>query len=363
MRIAYVTVHVAPEIMEGGVGRKIISQIAMWQAQGHEASLFSLTPAAISLPAVHQFIFNHRLNLFLREVHRSITLGRMLESIREYRADVIYFRYGLYSFPLHRLFNIAPVIVETNTNDLVEYRQRGKFLYWMNRFTRTLLFAHARGYVVPTHELVGLLRLKAGPPICVISNGVDLEKAQVIPPTNHTTPVLTLVGSPGMNWHGADKLIKLADKYQDLQINIVGYSLRDVDVPIPANVHLLGFLGREALHEILSKTDVACGTLALHRKDMHEACPLKVREALACGIPVILGYQDTDLENVDLETILRIPNTEENVIENAGRIRKFAYEMIGKRIEIESIAPYLDQRQKEKVRLEFFQSILNGQTK
>jgi glycosyltransferase involved in cell wall biosynthesis len=363
MRIAYITIHVAPEIMQGGVGKKIQSQTAIWREQGHEAALFSLTPAEINFPEAHQFIFNQRLNLAQREVNRSVTLKRMLSSIQEYRVDIIYLRYGLYSYPLHQLFKIAPVVVETNSNDIMEYRGRGHFFYWMNRLTRNLTLSPASGCIIPTHELASALHLKAGTPVCVIANGLDLKDARVLPPTNHASPVITLAGSPGMNWHGVDKLIKLAGLYPDLQVNIVGYSPRDVDVPVPPNVHLHGFLGREALREILSQTDVACGTLALHRKGMHEACPLKVREALACGIPVILGYKDTDLENVELETILRIPNTEDNVIQNAERIRKFAYEMIGKRVTIESVAPYLDQRQKEMTRLEFLQTVLKRQAK
>jgi len=85
-----------------------------------------------------------------------------------------------------------------------------------------------------------------------------------------------------------------------------------------------------------------------------------VREALAYGIPIIIAYNDTDLDRVDLETILRIPNKEDNIIENAERIRQFAYDMMGKRVDIKNVAPHLDQHQKEKDRLSFMQSVLNG---
>ncbi len=93
---------------------------------------------------------------------------------------------------------------------------------------------------------------------------------------------------------------------------------------------------------------------------MREASVWKIREALAYGLPVIIAYRDTDLNEVDLDTILRIPNTENNVVENAETIRKFAYGMMGRRVDINSVAPYLDQKQKEITRLEFFQQILNG---
>jgi len=93
---------------------------------------------------------------------------------------------------------------------------------------------------------------------------------------------------------------------------------------------------------------------------MEEASVLKIREALAYGIPVIIAFWDTDLHDVSLDTILHISNTEENVMENAERIRSFAYAMIGKRVDINSVASYLDQNKKEIIRLSFFQSILQN---
>jgi len=359
MRIAYVTVHVAPEIMQGGVGKKIKSQISIWREQGHEATLFSLTPVQIPFPEARQFIFDSQVNLLKREINRSAELKRMLTSIRAYQPDVVYLRFGLYSYPLHWLFKIAPVVLETNSNDVEEYRKRGIFFYWINRLTRNLLFDSACGLVVPSRELAVMLAPDGKKPVCVISNGIDLKEVETLPPANNQSPAITLVGSPGMDWHGVDKLIKLAELYPDLIVNIVGYSKNDFNgETIPVNVYLHGFLNQKELQKILSKTDVACGTLALHRKRMEEASPLKVREALAYGIPVIIAYRDTDLHDVNLDFILRIPNTEKNMIENAQRIRQFAYAMMGKRVPIEAVAPYLDQRAKEKTRLAFFQEII-----
>jgi hypothetical protein len=359
MRIAYVTVHVAPEIMQGGVGKKIQNQTTIWREHGHEATLFSLTPAEFPFPEARQFIFDSQGGLLKREIARSITLKQMLASIQKYQPDLIYLRYGLYSFPLHRLFKIAPVVVETNSDDRPEYRKRGFFFYWMNRLTRNLTFGPACGIIVPSYELENVLVPKHNKPVCVISNGIGINDIDPLPHTKNTTPVITLVGSPGMAWHGVDKLVKFAETATDVTVNIVGYSQADVDAPVPANVHLRGFLSHQGVREIMLNTDVTCGTLALHRKNMNEASPLKVRESLAYGIPVILAYHDTDLDNVKIDTILHIPNTEDNVMENTEQIRKFAYDMLGKRVDINSVAPQLDQRRKETTRLDFFESLLH----
>ena len=363
MRIAYVTVHVAPEIMQGGVGKKIKSQTGIWREHGHEVSIFSLTPSEIPFPGEYQFIFDARVNLIKREINRSSALKQMLAGIAQYKPDIIYLRYGLYSFPLHRIFSIAPVVLETNSNDKVEYASRGKFFYWMNRLTRNLIFSSVSGIIPPTHELTRAFPARYNKPFIVVSNGIDISSAELLPPTKNTIPVITMVASPGMDWHGVDKLLCFAEKCPDILINVVGYSPADVQVRIPSNARLHGFLNRAQLREIYLATDVACGTLALHRKNMEEACTLKVREALALGVPLILAYHDTDLSEVRLDTILQIPNNEDNVSENYERIRKFAYDMLGRRVDVEKVYPYLDQQKKEQSRLTFFQKILDDSIK
>lgn len=359
MRIAYVTIHVAPEIMEGGVGRKIKTQTVIWRQHGHEVVLFSLTPAEISFRGKRQFIFESHVNLLRREINRFNALKKMLAAIQQYNPDIIYLRYGLYSYPLHHIFRIAPVILEINSNDKVEYKSRGKFFYWMNRLTRNLIFASVSGIIPPTHELAASFPTGNSKPFVVISNGIDVRKVELLPPTKNTHPVLTMVVSPGMDWHGVDKLIWLAGKYPDIIVNIVGYSVNDFEIPIPKNVYLHGFLNHRQIREIYVTTDVACGTLALHRKNMNEACALKIREALAYGVPVIIAYHDTDLNEVSEDTVLRIPNTESNVFENYEKIRTFAYTMIGRRVDVKKIYPYFDQQKKEEVRLAFFHKILD----
>ena len=81
---------------------------------------------------------------------------------------------------------------------------------------------------------------------------------------------------------------------------------------------------------------------------MQEGSTLKVPEALAYGIPVMLGYRDSGLAGLNSECILELPNTEDNVSSNAERIRSFAYSMVGRRIRREDVAPCIDQRLKER---------------
>lgn len=351
--------------MRGGVGRKIKSQIGIWRRFGHEAVLFSLSPSPIPFPGEQVFIYRSEmkflpLDLPRREISRSQEFKRMLESIKRYGPDIIYLRYGLYFYPLHLLFKAAPVVLETNSNDKVEYRTRGTFFHWLNRITRDLTIGPSSGVIVPSYDLVNELYPDGKKRTSVISNGINMDDVEILPPTRNKIPVITLVGTPGMNWHGVDKLAQLASLCPDLKINVIGYSRNDINGDVPPNLNLHGFLNREKIREIMMETDVASGSLALHRINVDRISVLKIREALAYGIPIILANADTDLEHVDLEMILKIPNNEENIVQNAERIRHFAYAMVGKRVDINAVAPYLDQRKKEEARLVFFESIIAG---
>jgi glycosyltransferase involved in cell wall biosynthesis len=364
MKIAYVTMNVDINIINGGVGNKINSQISIWESMGHSVALFTLTPGPISLMFARQFIFNGSSRIFLfkylmRELSRSAKLMELIFAVRAYTPDIIYFRFGLFTYPVHWLFGIAPTVLEINANDLDEYRSRGTFFYLLNRFTRNILFSHCAGWVATSYELANLKENRRhGKPVCVISNGVELAKYEPLEPAGNQTPCLALVGSPGMNWHGVDKLFVLAEKYPELTINIIGYQREDFDYSIPSNVHLHGYLKREDVKKILAKTDVVFGTLALHRKNMNEASPLKVREALGYGIPVILAYTDTDFTDIDSDCFLVLPNSENNIVENVKLIRDFSFHVLGRRINRDLVSRRIDQRLKEQKRIDFFGDVM-----
>ncbi len=363
MRIAYVTMHVEPKNMLGGVGQKIKAQTGCWRQFGHSAGLFALMPNYRD-----QDVYTYEgygalpgLRELTRAMSRSRALSRLIADVRDYQPDIIYLRCGAYVFPLHRLFSVAPVVMELNTNDIAEARNRGWMFYCFNLISRAILLRNVSGFTAVTREIADLPANKRfRKPACVIGNGIDLQLYKPLPPPNHSIPTITLVGSAGMVWHGVDKLISLAALCSDLRIDIVGYDKTNFAQPLPANVMLYGFLDREGVLQVLTGSDVACGSLALHRNNMQEGSTLKVREALAHGIPVLLGYRDTDLVNLKSECLMELPNTEDNVVSHAAQIRSFAYRMMGRRFDRDEIAGRIDQRHKESARLAFFDEILKG---
>ena len=138
----------------------------------------------------------------------------------------------------------------------------------------------------------------------LFSNSYDLSATDVI---NHLTissqsahqyaslssspPQIIFVASRFSQWQGLDIILRAAcSTTYDFVLHIVGdidgESLNDSRVIFH---HALSLQDLESLY---GKVHLGLSCFALQRKGMSEACPLKVREYLAYGIPVYSGHKD-----------------------------------------------------------------------
>lgn len=363
MRIAYVTLYLDAHMSQGGVGAKIRTQIKFWREFGHQVALFALSPDDWREEDVRVFRYAPLGSFPLiksatRFFSRSAAMIKLLQEVRHFQPDFIYLRNGLYVYPLHRICKIAPFIMELNSLDLKESSYQGRLFHWFNQLTRGIIFRRAAGLVSVSHEIAeSQENARYKKPVRVIANAAETGREMLLSAPSNPAPVLSIAVSPGMTWHGVDKLLWLAAQYPDLTINIVGYCREDLPGDAPKNIRPHGFLSREQVREVLKTTDVVFGTLALHRNNMEEASPLKVREAAAYGIPLILAYHDTDLSALQTDCILKIPNTEDNVRTHASQIYDFAYRMRGRRLAVDAVEACIGHRRKEETRLAFFEKI------
>ncbi|MBL8089792.1 MAG: glycosyltransferase family 4 protein [Anaerolineales bacterium] len=359
MRIAYVSLHWA-RTKNSGVGKKIQSQVKIWKEMGHEARLFMHTsqhepPSEL----IEAEIFPYQTkNKFQTEVNRIRAAKQMVKSIEAFKPDIIYLRYGIYVYPAHQLMRIALVVEEINTNDLTQHEGLGGIYSLYNRLTRGIFLRRVAGLVTVSQELaVSSAFAKYQKPTCVIANGIELEALPTLPPASNKIPRLAFIGSPDNHWHGVDKLILLANLAPDIHIDIIGYNQLPQYLPLPNNITLHGYLTLEQYKKTLAMADVAISSLALHRVKLEEASPLKSRECLAFGLPLITAYDDTDLTTQEHDFLLKIPNKEDNIQTHFSSIRDFAYRMRGYRVERKQIVQ-LDQKSKELRRFSFFHEIL-----
>jgi glycosyltransferase involved in cell wall biosynthesis len=369
MRIAYVSLH-WPRTKSSGIGRKISEQILFWRQTGHEVEFFSHrtnNPNSEVLLEGKNFEFvtyNGFIGKIRTEIGRCKAVLPLFAAVQEFKPDIIYLRWGMYVFPSHIIFRIAPVVVEINTNDVTQHETLGRIYAAYNRLTRGIFLGRAAGLVFTSKELsttpefANYQRRSS-----VIANGIDLSQYSPLPAPGNDRPRIGLIGTPELSWHGIDKLVRFARKCSDLDIDVIGSEYLEKGELLPPNLHLYGYLDQEKSRTVLSKVDVGMGSLALHRICLNEASPLKTREYLAYGIPLVLPYEDTDLNGLDIPTILRIPNKEENVDIYWKEIHTFAFKMRGERINRELIAKRIDAILKEELRVKFFKACLNGSKK
>jgi hypothetical protein len=365
VRIAYVSLH-WPRTRSSGVGKKIGRQLAAWSDAGHQAELFMHAPrshaAADLLPG--------RLSLYetarwpgalSTETSRIAAARRLVEAVRAYEPDIIYLRYGIYVYPAHQLMAIAPTVEEINTNDLAQHEGLGKVAALYNRATRGVLLRRVCGLVAVSRELaVSPAFATYHKPTRTIANGIDLNGLPLLPAPNNRIPRIAFLGSPGNPWHGVDKLMALATDFPDIQLDIIGYDSLAEYGTVPHNVTVHGFLRADVYERVLGAADIAISSLALHRVQLNEASPLKSRECLAYGLPLVMAYEDTDLDLLSCEFLLRVPNSEGNIRSHGAEIRNFAYQMRGQRADRKLLGA-IDQRAKEEQRLNFFKEVIRGE--
>ena len=360
MRIAYVSLHWS-RTRSTGVGKKIQSQIATWRSMGHEARLFMHAsghePGSDLIEGdVFRFVVRGK---FQTEINRSRAAKEMVKAVEVYQPNIIYLRYGIYVYPAHRLMTIAPVIEEINTNDLTQHEDLGEIYSLYNSLTRGIFLRRVRGLVTVSRELeISPAFASYRKPTRTIANGIDLDSFPSLPAPANETPRLVFIGSPGYIWHGVDKLVEFAIRFPDLQIDIVGYDRLSEFEPLPANLNLHGYLSSREYQKVLAGADVAISSLALHCILLEEASTLKSRECLAFGLPLVLAYRDTDLDDLACDFLLKIPNKEDNILTHGGAIREFAYRMRGCRADRAILEQRIDSARKEAARLEFFAEIL-----
>ena len=357
MRIAYACYWFLLE--RDGVVAKIEAQVAQWRANGHEVEVFCL---ARVYPAQQATKPPWRMFFFESPYGRYTGTRELVAAVRAWNPDVVYLRYDLFLPPLPQLVREFSTVVEINADDREEARlriARARLASAFNEVNRRVLLSRARGLVCVTHELARSPNFtRFDKPTITIGNGVDLDAVAELPPASNERPRVIFLGSARQVWHGVDKIAWLAERMPEADFDVVGYRPEYIDIPLPPNMVVHAPLARADYEPLLARADMAVGTLALHRKNMREACPLKVREYLAHGLPVVVGYADTDFVGVDAWYLLRLPNEESNVRDHVDDVRQFLGEVRGRRVPRAEVADRIGSQAKERRRLEFVAGLL-----
>lgn len=271
-------------------------------------------------------------------------------SAKEQSNTILFFRYPLASRSLYRfcLKFGKRIIFEHNTKEpeelllrLKSYRFRD-YLYFLRKMEVSRLLKEitiylkerywgpkvmelVRGGIGVTSEIAEFQKERsAGYLTRVVGNGVlcELFPMHIQPAYNKQRLDVLLICSFPNQWHGADRLLKGLIQYKGstaIHLHLVGRfppvnQKLAAQVPPKHQVTFYGFVDQASITAIKKSCHIGIGSLGMHRIPLFQGSVLKVREYLASGMPVAIGYEDEDIAHSELKKYcLSIPPDESPV--------------------------------------------------
>jgi hypothetical protein len=146
-------------------------------------------------------------------------------------------------------------------------------------------------------------------PSLVIANGVEVDglAATGCQPFDGRTLRLAFSCASFWPWQGLDRLLAGLGAYRGglaIELHLLGEVTAAADRQAIARfathpsvrVVAHGVLARARCDEVLAQANLGISTLALQRKGMRQACPLKSREYAARGLPFVFAHEDDDVQ-------------------------------------------------------------------
>jgi hypothetical protein len=256
-----------------------------------------------------------------------------LKWVRSHPADVILFRYPVSDFFLwwFVLRCRQRIVFEYNTIEIRELnlRRSGSFyyqyFYWSERIFGKMVRSYSSGIIGVTPEIANYQsRLVGGKiPTTSISNGINVERVTQHRDIKFDGSELTIVLLAGSQaqWHGVDILLRsLSNWAGDCTIKCflagqITERQKQHALNLP-NVTVLASQYGAGLDRLMDQCHVGIGTLGFESSFLTQACPLKVREYWARGIPFIIAYEDADLiNNKEMEPLFLRVEVKDGVID------------------------------------------------
>ena len=346
-RINYVLVVYGAK--NSGVFKKIRDQFESWKSMGAEPRLFVITDIE-SVESWRAIDPNALILVDSGLIRKALNRIQIVKMAQQSNPNVIYLRD---SFPIRVPKSRSTICLEIQSLYGREILLRSKIKYLLFKVAAKFIYRNVDAAVYVSRELMELNEARCSKRVkrIVISNGINLERIDLLPTAEKSKPALFFVGHPGQNWHGIADLIDFARVSPDFDFHLVG---NEVNYNLP-NVYTYGLLTYDDYRSIARKCSAGVGSLNLEVNGMSEASPLKTREYLAMGLPVITRYLDSDFTEGS-EFILRIPQNGKPLEEYSREIKNFIEKWQRKRVARDQIA-HLDTTEKEKTRLRFLREL------
>lgn len=361
MKIAYISSHILSNTE--GVTKKIINQIKTWREFGNDV-LFINIGKHIDFNHLEYDYLNYESHYIENKWKSKFGINfDLLDSLSKFNPDIVYLRYDLWSVTYDYILRNYKTVIEIQTDDINEYKLqksiKGRLRYLYLLAFRDKFLSKAEAFITVTKELCDLEHYKKyNKPTIYIPNSIRLKDIDIIKMRTSKQDKIKLffIGTSNFPWHGIDLIEKIAKKLPEFEFHIVGEYNKYGRV---GNMFFYGRLKYEEYSKIMRDCQVCIGTLALHRKNMTEASPLKTREYLAHGFPVIIGYKDTAFLQSKPDYVCEVDFSDENITNSKIEIiRDFVYKNVNRIVEHKEVFEFIASEYLEKNRIDFLKSLL-----
>ncbi|WP_373076923.1 glycosyltransferase [Fusobacterium mortiferum] len=298
---------------ELGVKKKIDSQMKALKKLNNNIEKIEIKGKGVYFKKIKLLNFSQKNNLIgkiLRKIQTYILLIFLMRKKYYKEIQYIYIRYFFSSIFSINYFKFlkkigVKIILELPTYPYdEEIKKENIFTKWDKRY-RLKMHKYVDKIVTYSED-----KVIWDIPCINISNGIDLEEVKVIEKKKHLGINFISVSNCSF-WHGIDRFLYSLLQYkknggiEDLRFYIVGEGeetsklkkIVDDNMELQDIVIFHGFKSGEELDEIYNNSDIALGSLGIHRLKLESVQPLKNREYCAKGLPFIIGFNDPNFKN------------------------------------------------------------------
>jgi len=263
------------------------------------------------------------------------------------------------------------IITEHHTDEVSELYSLGRivdlFRAKLEERYASAFLRQIKGLIGVTQEICDLELQKSGPkPYKMIPNGIDVESVAFtkFTPFDGTKLNIVFIASEFVSWQGLESLLEGLGRYKgsvSIELNLIGM-LTEKQIALlekyrkeNITIYEKGKQFGEALDGHLRQAHVAISSLALYKKNMKEACPLKSREYIARGLPFVYAYDDNDLEGdedfalklmpkalINIEEIICFAQVCSNTVKLSENMREFAQEKLDWKVKLRQMIDFIE---------------------
>lgn len=244
-----------------------------------------------------------------------IRLSRELSlPVRIMLADQAYYRYSpacpLANLWLGLLASRRHIWIEYNTVYRQELMHVSPSLVVLHRLSMAVLRRSKATHIAVTREIAQKEKLPSGfrimpngysvssPEDTANSRPLDKMKLEKLRSAkNHGLRILVFTASHDTPWQGLDRVLMLVRELGDICLALIGRfnntrKMEKTQLIEGTRVINFGELTPVSLAPVYKLANAGVGPFAIDRKGLTQACPLKVRDYLCHGLPVVINYDD-----------------------------------------------------------------------